>query len=157
MTTLSNEESITNNTQKIEDIPNPEKNFAQIQDQSQKEETDRRTEAKKTCEYKELAEHISKSKLSDEDIKKLEEQIIPIEDVKFDTTSPKKLKNVYFETVQKKSAKQFNEELKESYFNKVVKKPKGLRLAVVDEHDNVVLELKNLDNLVKIAMLAKGI
>ena len=154
--TLIDDDTISITT-KAEEILNPEKNISQVQDAQQKEESDRITEAKKTCEYKELAENISKSKLSDDDIKKLEENITPLEDVKIDPINSRKLKNVYFETVQKKSAKQFNEELKQSYFNKVVKKPKGLRLAVVDEHDNVVLELKNLDNLVKIAMLAKGI
>lgn len=156
MKLFSSDDDTTSTTTKASEITTPE-NIAQIQDAYQKEESDRRTEAKKTSEYKELAENISKSKLSDEDIKKLEEQIVPLENVKFDATSHKKLKNVYFETVQKKSSKQFNDELRESYFNKVVKKPKGLRLAVVDEHDNVVLELKNLDNIVKIAMLAKGI
>ena len=87
-----------------------------------------------------IAEKITNSEMPPEEIKRLEDQIVQLEQVHIEKTSAKKMKEDYFNKVYKKG---------------IGKTKKQYKLAIVDEDGNILLELKNLENIVKIANLAK--
>jgi hypothetical protein len=89
-----------------------------------------------------ILQTISKTELSEEDIKLLEDGIVKLESVNIDRTNVHKLKSAYINNVYKKG---------------IGKPKKQYKLAIIDENNNIVLELKNLENIVKIANLAKEI